>query len=81
MSYARFEDPGSSVYVYLDIGGYLKCCGCPILGDFRAFSTAAMIEHLDRHRDIGDTVPADCYSRLREDADENDAWIAQEGAA
>ena len=28
MSYARFGWNGSDVYVYLDSGGYLTCCGC-----------------------------------------------------
>lgn len=28
MSYARFGWGGSDVYVYLDVGGYLTCCGC-----------------------------------------------------
>ena len=28
MSYARFSWDGSDVYVFLNVGGYLDCCGC-----------------------------------------------------
>lgn len=85
MSYSRFGRDGikytSDVYVYLDVAGYLRCCACSMRGNFRAFTTAKMIGHLDVHRDNGDVVPDECYSRLRDDAVENDRWMFEESAA
>ena len=55
MSYARFSH--ADVYVFMNVNGYLDCCGC-ILGDQYAFhSTDAMIDHLAQHRDAGHDVP------------------------
>lgn len=98
MSYARFGWEGSDVYVYLDVDGYLTCCGCvlqerewvndpnrPIFGGYfkpigelivtRFETTAALLAHLDRHRAEGHCVTDDTYESLRDDAEENDAWI------
>jgi len=77
MSYARFGWDGSDVYIYLDVGGYLSCCACRFHPEIREHfeTTDAMIEHLERHVEAGDTVPVDCFERLRADALENDAWI------
>jgi hypothetical protein len=79
MSYARFG-PNSDVYVYADVGGYLNCCGC-ILSNNRtapsAFDTTAeMLEHLEQHKAAGHQVPDYCISGLKEDAEENDKWLA-----
>lgn len=78
MSYARLaEDCG--VYVYLDNRGYLCCCFCSMQEEsFAAYTTADMLAHLQEHRDRGDLVPGDIDEDLREDAAENDAWIAEQ---
>lgn len=80
MSYARLRCDGSSVYVILtDVG--LECCGCDIRykGESpNVFATTdEIIDHLDGHRRIGQTVPEYCYQELRTDQMENDAWIAR----
>ena len=71
MSYARFGAGGSDVYVYMDIGGYLDCCGCQLEGDFAAHSTAAMIAHLHEHAAAGHHVPSSVIPRLEADDAEN----------
>lgn len=59
MSYSRFgADGGSDVYVYMDVGGYLCCCGCALdPTSFHADTTEAMVEHLAEHRARGHRVP------------------------
>jgi hypothetical protein len=91
MSYARFGWDSSDVYVFQSVGfsdhpnGWLECCACGLGNDetwgrmFRAFSTQEMLDHLQAHRDVGDSVPQDCIDGLLEDRAENDALIA--GAA
>ena len=76
MSYARLGADGSNVYVFLDAGGYLTCCGCR-MSDQSVYltNTDEMIAHLDRHRTIGHTVPDCTYEQLRADQAENDKWI------
>lgn len=82
MSYARFGDgkfaPRSDVYVYLDAGGYLCCCGCKLNEDWEHYSTQAILDHLDRHRRAGDVVPDYCSKELKEDREANDAWIVSQ---
>lgn len=86
MSYARFGWDNSDVYVFLDVGGYLTCCGCilePSGPDPLAFSsarfhtTAEMLAHLDEHRAAGHCVAEETIESLRADADENDQWIVE----
>lgn len=79
MSYARFGWDDSDVYVYLDVGGYLRCCGCPLEDDARFLTTAGMLAHLDQHEAAGHVVPASCRDGLRHDEAENDAWLAEAG--
>jgi hypothetical protein len=90
MSYARFGWDGSDVYVFLNVGGYFSCCACALnRGDNGApfpaseefGSTAAMLDHLEAHRAAGDTVPDDTLERLRDEASDNEAWIADVRAA
>lgn len=73
MSYARFSN--ADVYVYLDCGGYLCCCGCLIEGFFGAKTTADMLEHLEEHKKVGHDVPDFCIEGLKEDQKENDEWL------
>jgi hypothetical protein len=58
MAYCRFGP--SDVYVFMDVGGYLNCCGCYRTDDGRSFhadSTQEMVDHLALHRASGDNVP------------------------
>lgn len=66
MSYVRFGEDGSDVYVFrTQVGGVemFECCGCSFVGDeslswsFRVVSAAAMVDHLLSHRDGGEVVP------------------------
>lgn len=74
MSYARFGWGGSDVYVYLDVGGYLTCCGCSE-SITRFLTTEDMLKHLEWHKQQGDTVPDDCIEDLKQDREENDKWL------
>lgn len=72
MSYARFSY--ADVYVYMDVGGYLSCCGCWLAGmegRWVYHSTQAMIDHLAEHRAAGHDVPAGIEDELRNDDEDN----------
>jgi len=79
MSYSRFGE--ADVYVYLDVSGYLTCCACNIIetqdvwGNFRAYDTEAMVNHLKEHRKNGDRVLTDTIERLWEDHEDNMEFI------
>jgi hypothetical protein len=74
MAYARFSED-SDVYVYLDVGGFLACCGCSQGPSFSATTTEDMIDHLKEHIMAGDVVPDYLIPALEEDRNENDVWI------
>jgi hypothetical protein len=78
MSYARWG-PDSDVYVFLSIRGHLECCGCTLPGAggrSQTFaSTVGMLVHLAAHERAGQRVPGHALEELREDQDENDAWM------
>lgn len=77
MSYVRFSEK-SDVYVYLDIAGYLCCCGCrlwPEMDRWEYYSTEDMIDHLKQHEAAGHKVPGYTYEGLREEQVENDQWM------
>lgn len=82
MSYARFG-ADSDVYVFCDIAGHLRCCGCALhahpYGSFRAVTTEAMLTHLAEHTEAGDSVPDYCLQGLRDAAEENDRFCAMDG--
>lgn len=73
MSYCRFSN--ADVYVYMDVGGYLCCCGCSLSDDGRHYGTSDMVAHLREHIAKGDDVPDDVIPALEADAAENDAEI------
>jgi hypothetical protein len=86
MSYSRWGQDGSSVYVFLNTNGYLECCGCGLHADpskslderefgFYTLRTSKMISHLHEHIKAGECVPEYCIDRLLKDKTENDAWI------
>ena len=82
MSYCRFskktykpypkEVPGliilkSDVYVYEDIYGGIRCCGCKLKDELSWFDTySEMIVHLEKHIKAGHTVPAHVIPALKE---------------
>ena len=85
MSYCRFCPtdnpygwPPSDLYVYLDCGGYLNCCGCT-LGkfSFRAYCTADMVAHVEEHKRAGHVVRESLIPDLMADAEENDKWMRE----
>lgn len=71
MSYARFGADGSEVYVFMNCGGSLECCGCWLDDQWTYGSTDAMIEHLKKHEEAGHHVPSYVYDELRMDDKEN----------
>ena len=79
MSYSRFGE--ADVYVYLDVSGYLTCCACNIMetqdvwGNFRAYDTETMVNHLKDHRKNGDRVLTDTIERLWANHEENMKFI------
>lgn len=82
MSYVRFGVDESSVYVYLDVSGYLRCQHAPTLrpsklggDDGIATVTADMVAHLRAHVAAGDHVPDGVIEHLEQDAAKNDAWM------
>lgn len=84
MSYCRFCPtdnpygwPASDLYVYLDCGGYLLCCGCPLGNSFRAYRTADMVAHVEEHKRAGHVVREDLLPALLADAAENDKWMRE----
>jgi len=84
MSYARFGDGCSDVYVFLDVGGYLTCCACGIyipkgkLSSFTCTTSDEMIQHLREHQSAGHQVEEHTFKNLLADAKENDDWIAEQ---
>jgi hypothetical protein len=79
MSYARFSY--ADVYVYLDVNGYLRCCGCSLDKERWDYETTAdLLAHLDAHKAAGHDVPDETIELLKADAVENDAWIASVAA-
>lgn len=62
MSYVRFGEKGSDVYVYLDVDGTIHCCGCFLLPEDehcpRTATAAGMADHLRRHLAAGHVVPS-----------------------
>lgn len=85
MSYARFGSGGSDVYVYEHVGGFIECCGCSLAKDedggvfgfgFTHLKTAReAIEHLEKHREAGDTVLDRTFEFIRTDHPDLDAQI------
>ena len=78
MSYVRFTEAGSHVYVFLSVHGSLECCGCSLAEDGIATNVKTvgeMLAHLDAHRAAGDVVPRFVDERIRDDAEAIAAFI------
>lgn len=71
MSYARFSY--ADVYVFMNTGGWLECCGCSLGDEGRFDSTQAMVDHLAQHRAAGDDVPDGIEDSLW--ADDRENWV------
>ena len=75
MSYCRFLE--ADVYVFMHVDGFLQCCACSITddddhwGSFNAFSTAEMINHLNKHKELGHDVPDRVFENIERDDEEN----------
>ena len=69
MSFVRFGEDGSNVYVYDDVGGYVTCCFCALNpdADFHTTDLDAMLVHLTEHRAAGHHVPGWLDDELRDD--------------
>lgn len=58
MSYIRFGENNSDVYVYLCVDGGIECCDCIMLDRcFHVNSAEAMAQHLRDHIQRGHVVP------------------------
>ncbi len=82
MSYCRFSDktykpypkeipgliiPKSDVYVFEDVYGGIRCCGCRLDNEATRFDTySEMIAHLEKHIEAGHTVPDHVIPALKE---------------
>ncbi len=64
MSYCRFREGQSDVYLYHDIDGYYHCCGCKLSGDARLETLAEALAHLEAHRKAGHKVPQYAFDRV-----------------
>jgi hypothetical protein len=64
MSYARFGEGGSDVYLFAHVGGFVQCCGCVLLrlaDDFDSpsvnlTSAESVVSHLREHVTAGHHV-------------------------
>ncbi len=76
MSYCRWGENGSDVYMFPHTMGWVCCCGCKLHGDDSDTTFTDRrdaIEHLLAHRAKGDTVPEYAIERLRQElADEGE---------
>jgi len=67
MSYARFGEDGSDVYVIWSVEGRLICyCDAQFVTE----KFSEMITHLEEHVSKGDTVPQRAFDCLKEDMEE-----------
>ena len=67
----RVENDGS------DIGWRGEPVGEPVQSTFTV--TADMLSHLEAHWAAGHVVPVSVYDDLRADANDNDAWMQEQG--
>lgn len=77
--YATPDRDGSTVRV-IRRDGHLECVDCRIENDpewpdelftFEACDIPAMLDHLDMHVAVGDTVPRSAFERLRHEHRDN----------
>lgn len=75
MSYARWGQNGSNVYVFgstYEGRDVIVCCGCLLVededGSARFDTPDEMLTHLERHLRAGHVVPPRCLLRLAQEA-------------
>lgn len=66
MSYVRFRYD-SDVYIYDDVDGATRCCGCLLGEDPRTTDLTVMLAHVQAHRAAGHKVPRWVEEALRDD--------------
>lgn len=66
MSYIRFTEQDSDVYVFYGANGY-ECCGCKLTGTAVFEDPEDMQAHLLLHREAGHIVPDVAFRRLEQD--------------
>lgn len=86
MSYARFGQEGSDVYVILSTERRLECYACSLalvdegqrchFPSTQCRTTEAMVEHLHGHQEAGHVVPLSTFEGLAADAEVNDPIMA-----
>lgn len=69
MAYSRFSY--ADLYVFMNISGYLECCGCWLGKQWDFGSTQEMVDHIAEHRAAGHAVPDSLEDSLRADDESN----------
>lgn len=78
MSYAKFGEFGSDVYVYL--GDDLHCSGCALNGtEYTTTDRKQMIGHLGLHVEAGHCVPQRTFDRLKRELESGEVENIFEG--
>ena len=77
MSYARYGEDGSDIYLYEDIAGGYTCALCSLLpkeaGNWSSFhcdTLEEVKEHLEQHVANGDIVPERAVKRVLRELEE-----------
>jgi hypothetical protein len=71
MSYCRFGQDDSDIYLFDHVAGYFECCGCSLGKDGMSTQMSTIPEvlrHLNKHIEKGDLVPEYAFDRLVEEA-------------
>ena len=69
MSYVRWGNEGSDVYIYANAGGGWNCCACK-----QCWTIFGLLFHLLKHKICGDCVPGYVFIRIFQDIN-NFYWI------
>lgn len=64
MSWTRFSTPGSDVYIFENVGGFIHCCACWLDGDARFTEPAPLRAHMEAHKAAGHGVPKCAWESL-----------------
>ncbi len=76
MSYVRWGENDSDVYVFEDVNGGVTCCGCD---DGQNLSAEEMGRHLSWHIAQGDEVPVGVIEAVRIGIERGDIQHPREG--
>jgi hypothetical protein len=66
MSYCRFGEDGSDVYIFASVRGGIECCGCWVNSgeSINVATQEEMLHHINLHRRAGHHVPYEVDQRL-----------------